>query len=59
MFPGEEKGIVTSLGHKFELHYHILQSGSQREAQQIQNDNDSGCLDFVAHRRAKRKIVHS
>ena len=24
MFPGEEKGIVTSPGHKFELHYHIL-----------------------------------
>ena len=24
MFPGEEKGIVTSPGHEFELHYHIL-----------------------------------
>ena len=24
MFPGEEKGIISSPEHKFELHYHIL-----------------------------------
>ena len=30
MFPGEEKGIVTSPGHKFELHYHILLTDIQK-----------------------------
>ena len=29
MFPGEEKGIVTSPRHKFELHYHILISNTE------------------------------
>ena len=29
MFPGEEKDIVTSPGHKFELHYLILLEAPQ------------------------------
>ena len=33
MFPGEEKGIVTSPGHKFELHYHILFLKTSKETE--------------------------